>query len=194
MPTIRPSSSGRHRAAGGAARGRPARTPRPPPRTGRRPRGEQLPVGVRVDVARGADEVGHVGPPGCVALGDLDRVAQQLLLGLGPQLAERSSDSSPCSRRVVCARCSKRFIATWRNTVAIEPSMLSARSESRDAGDGGLVEQATEHERLAEHARGLGERQRRGEVEHALGRRARRARRGPVRGRALARRAPRRCS
>ena len=45
-----------------------------------------------------------------------------------------STDSSPSSRRCVCTRSSKRFIATWRNTVAIWPSRLSASSASRAAG------------------------------------------------------------
>jgi hypothetical protein len=48
----------------------------------------------------------------------------------------RSSESSPSERRAVWARCSKRFIATWRKTVAIDPSMLSASSPSLDAGVG----------------------------------------------------------
>ena len=33
-------------------------------------------------------------------------------------------------------RSSKRFIATWRKTVAIEPSIDSASSDSRDSGVG----------------------------------------------------------
>src|SRR6202035_2538984 len=49
---------------------------------------QQLPVGVGVDVAGAADEVRDVGPPGAVALGQLDRVAEHLGLAVGPQLAE----------------------------------------------------------------------------------------------------------
>src|SRR5436190_21814850 len=49
---------------------------------------EQLAVRVRVDVARRADEMRHVGPPRAVVLGDLDAVGQELLLGLRPEVAE----------------------------------------------------------------------------------------------------------
>ena len=47
---------------------------------------------------------------------------------------KRSTASSPSSRRAVWTRCSKRFIATWRKTVAIAPSIGSASSASRDSG------------------------------------------------------------
>ena len=98
---------------------------------------EQLPVGVRVDVAGGGDEVGDVGPPRLVALGDLDRVAEQLLLRLAPRASRsRRRRARPASRRCVCTRCSKRFIATWRKTVAIVPSIDSASSDRRDSGVG----------------------------------------------------------
>jgi hypothetical protein len=46
----------------------------------------------------------------------------------------RSTLSSPSVRRAVCARSSNWFMAVWRNTVAMEPSMFSARSDSRLAG------------------------------------------------------------
>ena len=46
----------------------------------------------------------------------------------------RSSDELALSRRSVWTRCSKRFIAIWRKTVAIEPSIVSASSDSRDSG------------------------------------------------------------
>src|SRR5438132_8184381 len=49
---------------------------------------EQLAVGIRVHVARAADEVRDVGPPRAVAVGQLDRVAEHLRLALGPELAE----------------------------------------------------------------------------------------------------------
>ncbi len=45
----------------------------------------------------------------------------------------RSTDSSPSPRRAVWASSSKRFIAVWRNTVAIAPSTLRASSDSRDS-------------------------------------------------------------
>ena len=46
----------------------------------------------------------------------------------------RSTDSSPSARRAVWAACSNWFIATWRKTVAIDPSMFSASSDRRLAG------------------------------------------------------------
>src|ERR1700722_2864697 len=49
---------------------------------------QELTVGVGVDVAGAADEVRDIGPPGAVALGQLDRVAEHLALALRPQLAE----------------------------------------------------------------------------------------------------------
>ena len=80
----------------------------------------------------------------------------------------RSTDSSPSSRRAVCIASSKRFIAIWRNTVAIWSSRFDASSASRSCGSVDLFEQAAERDRLAEHRRGLGQRQRRRLVEHAL--------------------------
>ena len=59
------------------------------------------------------------------------------------------------------------FIAVWRNTVAIDPSIDSASSDRRDSGVARLLEQAAEDERLAEHRCRLGERQRRALLEHA---------------------------
>ena len=47
----------------------------------------------------------------------------------------RSTDSSPSTRPAVCTSSSKRFIATWRNTVAIVSSRFSASSASREAGE-----------------------------------------------------------
>ena len=81
----------------------------------------------------------------------------------------RSTDSSPSDRRRVCTRCSNRFIAIWRNTVAIAPSTRSASSAEPALVVGDLGEHPPEHQLLAEHRRGLGERQRRRLVEHALG-------------------------
>src|SRR3954452_11231586 len=49
---------------------------------------QQLAVRVRVDVTGRRDEVGDVGPPGGVAVGDLYRVAEQLDLAVLPQLAD----------------------------------------------------------------------------------------------------------
>ena len=47
---------------------------------------------------------------------------------------KRSTDSSPSSRRAVCTASSKRFIATWRNTVAIESSSVAASRANRSFG------------------------------------------------------------
>ena len=80
----------------------------------------------------------------------------------------RSTDSSPSLRRRVWTRCSKRFIAIWRKTVAIAPSIRSASRREPRVVVGRLVEQPLEHERLAEHRGGLGQRQRRRLVEDAL--------------------------
>src|SRR5947207_153140 len=49
---------------------------------------QQLPVGVGVDVAGRVDEVRDVAPPRAVALGHLDGVAEEVVLGARPQLAE----------------------------------------------------------------------------------------------------------
>ena len=96
---------------------------------------QQLPVGVGVDVAGRADEVGDVGPPGAVALGDLDGVAEQLGLASRPR-ARRSARprARPRSRRAVWTRSSNWFIAICRKTVAIWPSIDSARRLSRERG------------------------------------------------------------
>ena len=40
----------------------------------------------------------------------------------------------PSSRRAVCTECSNRFIAIWRNTVAIESSNVEASSAKRSLG------------------------------------------------------------
>ena len=45
-----------------------------------------------------------------------------------------SSASSPDSRRSTWMRSSNWFMAIWRNTVAIEPSIDSASSDSFDSG------------------------------------------------------------
>ena len=59
------------------------------------------------------------------------------LLRLGPQLAEALDGQLALARAARCARASsKRFIAIWRKTVAIEPSIDSASSDSRDSGVG----------------------------------------------------------
>ena len=123
---------------------------------------EQLPVGVGVDVARRVDEVGHVGPPGAVALGDLDRVAEQLLLRLGPQRADAVERRARPPRAARCGRGARSGSSRpGGRRSRSSPRSISASSASRDCGARRLVEQAAEDERLAEHARGLGQRERR---------------------------------
>src|SRR6267378_1896188 len=51
-------------------------------------KGEQVPEGVGVDVARRSDEMGDVAPPDPVAVGDVDGVAQHGLLDVYPQGVE----------------------------------------------------------------------------------------------------------
>ena len=147
---------------------------------------EQLAVRVRVHVAGRADEVRDVRPPRAVALGDLDRVAEHVGLRSAPR-ARRSARSTARPRRAapLWIASSKRFIAVWRNTVAIWSSRFDASSARRSCGSSISVEQTAERDGLAEHRRGLRERERRRLVEHAL-RHARgtRARRGRARARA----------
>ena len=134
--TMRPSSLGRLRPAGrqqlevGGHERRAAA-----PRSGVHREGEQLAVGVGVHVAGRRDEVRDVAPPRAVAVGELDRVAEHRVCVSRP-VARRSRRPTARrrSRRWVCTASSKRFIATWRNTVAIEPSRLSASSARRAAG------------------------------------------------------------
>ena len=81
---------------------------------------------------------------------------------------KRSTDSSPSLAAGGVHRSSKRFIATWRNTVAIESSSVEASEGEAGVGVVELAEQRVEGDRLAEHRRGLGQRERRGLVEDAL--------------------------
>ena len=135
---------------------------------------EQLAVGVGVDVARDADEVVDVGPPAAVVVGDLDGVAQQLLLGLRPQLADVvERELAVLAALVVDARLELIHgdLAEDGGDRALD--RLGQQREPRLRGLGAL-EQAAEHERLAEHARGLGQRERGRHVEDALARAERR--------------------
>ena len=60
-------------------------------------------------------------------------------------------------------------MAIWRKTVATAPSIALGQQRQARVVVGGGVEQAPEHQRLAEHRRGLGQRQRRRLLKHALG-------------------------
>ncbi len=109
-----------------------------------------------------------VGPPAPVALGDLDRVPEQLLLRLGPQRVD------PVDRELalLAPRGVDQVLEAVHRHLAEDGRDRALDRLGEQAQPGlrrrRLLEQAAEDERLAEHARGLGERQRRGEVEDAL--------------------------
>ena len=134
---------------------------------------EQLAVGVGVDVAGAADEVRDVGPPAAVAVGHLDRVAEHLLLALGPQLAEALDRQlallATLGVHEVLEAVHRDLAEDGRDRVL---EVLGQQREPRGRR-GVLFEQLAEHDRLAEHRGGLGERQRRVLVEDALPRRER---------------------
>ncbi len=129
---------------------------------------QQLAVSVGVDVAGRADEVRDVGPPRAVAVGDLHGVAQQLGLALDPQLAE------PLHRQLALAATGgvHEVLEAVHRDLAEDgrDRVLQVLREQRQArgGRGILGQQPPEHDRLGEHRRGLGERQRRALMEHAL--------------------------
>ena len=147
---------------------------------------EQLAVGVRVDVAGRADEVRDVGPPRAVALGDLDRVAEQLAPASRPTARRSARPTARPPRGARCARGPRsgssrsggtrsRSCPRGSRRAARAATPASASSSSRRPND----------DRLAEHRRGLGERQRRASGgRRPAARRARRARRGRARARA----------
>src|SRR5215216_6176212 len=128
---------------------------------------EQLPVGVRVDVAGCVDEVRDVRPPAAVALGHLDGVAEHLLLRLGPERADAVERQlalrAPRRVRQVLEAVHRDLPEHGRDRAL---DALGQQPEPRRRRRR-LVEQAAEHERLAEHAGGLRQRQRRREVEDA---------------------------
>ena len=129
---------------------------------------QQLAVRVRVDVARRADEVGDVGPPGPVAVGDLDRVAEHLGLGLGPELAEavdRELTLLPARRVDEVLEAVHRDLTEHRRDLPLD--RLGQQVEA-GARIGCVGEQSPEDELLGEHRGGLGDRQRSALVEDAL--------------------------
>ena len=88
-PTIAPSSSGeRDPPAASSSRYRGTKSSPCCSYAAVHRQREQLPVRVRVHVAGRAHEVRDVRPPGAVALGDLDRVAEHRGLRVGPRLVE----------------------------------------------------------------------------------------------------------
>ena len=76
-----------------------------------------------------------VGPPGARSCRSA-RPRRRAARSGTPSTARRSArrPARPASRRSVCTRCSKRFIAIWRNTVATAPSTVSVSSASRESG------------------------------------------------------------
>ena len=103
-----------------------------------------------------------------VAVGDLHRVAEHRSLRLVPELAE------PFDRQLAlfAARGVHRVLEAVHRDLAEHGRdlVLEVRGEQREplGRIGHRLEQATERDRLAEHRRGLGERERRPLVEHAL--------------------------
>src|SRR5215208_2745762 len=116
------------------------------------------------------DEVRDVGPEVLIALAEPDRRAEALVLHRHPELAELIR--------------SQLALATHEMDLALEgvegdlahdrvDHVLDLRREHRLALNriGGLLEEAAEGQHLAEHARGLGERQRRRRHERPVWRR-----------------------
>ena len=89
---------------------------------------EQRAERVRVHVARHEREVRVVAPERPEAVGQLDRVAVHALVHADPELPSRVADSSPSSRRSLCAASSNRFAAMAPNTV---PAISSMNATSR---------------------------------------------------------------
>ena len=195
-PTIAPSSSGEHRAAGAqhldvggdealalllvAAIDRER---------------EQVPEGVGVDVAGRVDEVRHVGPPGAVVGGELDRVAEQVGLGRRARPPRRRR---PRARRTRGARggCGPRSGSSRpggrprrrrrRACGRAAPGAPSRRAPARAAGRGRSSRRRSRRSRRPS----AGSRTRRSPAAAP----ARRARRGRARGPWSARRPAARCS
>jgi len=113
-------------------------------------------------------EVRDVRPPAAVALGELHRITEHRRLRRYQCSLKSSTASSPCSRRAVCTASSNRFIADLaehRRDLAFE-IFREQREPLRGIGRG--REQAPECHRLAEHRRGLGQREWSPLVEHTL--------------------------
>ena len=156
---------------------------------------QQLAVRVGVDVARRRDEVRHVGPPRAVALGERDAVAEHLDLRLRPQLVEALDRQLALRRGARCGRATR----TGSSPSGGRPSRSSPRSTRRAA---------TGATRASWPARAGGRRRasrrtptpsRRASAAcparaRRAGGRARRAGRGPSRGRGRARRGAWPCS
>ncbi len=109
-----------------------------------------------------------VGPPGAVPLGDLDRRAEHVGLRRRPELAEPIDGQLAlltALRVHGILEAVHRDLPEHRRDLALEA--LREQREPR-RGLGRLGEQTPEGDGLAEHRRGLRERQRRRLMEHAL--------------------------
>ena len=129
---------------------------------------QQLAVGVGVHIARRVDEVGDVGPPRVVALGDLHGVAEHLTLTLNPSLRDVLDGELALA---AAARVDEVLEAVHRHLPEdgrdriVDPSGEQFEPLRVAAG---LRQQPLEHERLSEHRCGLGDRQRRALMKDAL--------------------------
>ena len=113
--------------------------------------------------------MGDVGPPGAVALGDLDRVAEQLGLGLGPELA----DALDRELALVAARGVDAVLELVHRDLAedgrdLALDRLGQQARGARPGSSASLEQAAEDDLLGEHRGRLGDRQRGVLVEDAL--------------------------
>ena len=161
-----PATSNRRRATGRGSGGTKSAPLLLVPRVHRQR--EQLAVRVRVHVTGRADEVRDVRPPREVAVGELDRVAEHRALRLLPQLAESLDRELP----FLAPRGVHRVLeAVHRDLTEHRRDLIfEVRREQRQPfrGIGHRLEQAAEGDGLAEHRRGLRERQRGRLVEHPL--------------------------
>ena len=129
---------------------------------------EQLAEGVGVAVEGRVHEVRDVEPPPGVVVARAATESPNIGRFASSQSSlTRSIGSSPSARRAACSVSSKRVIATCRNTVAKASSSLPQSSAEPDARVALVAQQAPEHQHLAEHARGLGGRERRVLLEEA---------------------------
>jgi hypothetical protein len=118
--------------------------------------------------------VGDVGPPDPVVVGHLDGVAEQLLLRVRPELADPRQRElallAPGGVGEMLEAVHRDLPEDGRDRAL---DALRQQAEPR-RGRRRVLQQTAEDQRLAEHARRLGQRQRRREVEHALVARERR--------------------
>ena len=156
---------------------------------------QQLAVGVRVDVARRADEVRDVGPPRAVVVRQLDRVAEQLALRLAATARRSARRPARPPRGAPCARGARsgssrpggtRWRPRRRRPRSAAPGASRASRPARAAGRRRSARRTRSRSRRASAACSCGRR--------PGARRARRARRGRARARASSRRGACTCS